>query len=244
MIHTLRPTMQVSPDEAVKVASFWHSAAMPHAAPTVSRDPEHYPDNPRADNPIAAVCVPSAGQYAPRGVLTLAILWVRSTAAGPQQRDIVTVELVVGDPQSVHKTAAAASAPADARTQGAVARGAAGVAVLARGAEVCESRVDSALGPWLLLYVRLYQYILTSTPGSINMSGLSEPPQCPPAPARQRCICSVRRTPLQSYLPQAIITTHPSHALPHRRRKTRRASSGPLCACWSLAAGVGLSNAK
>lgn len=128
---------------------------MPHAAPSASRDPEHYPDNPRADNPVAVVCVPSAGRYAPRGILTLAILWARNTAAGPQQRDVVTVELVVGDPKSVHKTVAAASAPADARTQGATARGAAGVAVLARGAETCESKVEATLGPWLLLCVRL-----------------------------------------------------------------------------------------
>lgn len=144
----------MSPDGEVKATSFWHTAPMPHAAPSASKDPEHYPDNPRADTPAAATCVPSDGQYAPRGVLTLAILWARTTAAGPLQRDIITVELVVGDPKTTHKaTLASAAAPAGSRTQAAAASGAAGVALLTRGAEACESEVEARLGPWMLLCV-------------------------------------------------------------------------------------------
>ena len=134
------------------VTSHWHTAAMPHAAPSQSRDPDHYPDNPRSDIPDTIAFVPSSGQYAPRGVATLAVLWTRNSTGGVQQRDIVTVELIVGDPKTTHKTAfSTGGPPAPPCAPEPAASGAAGISMLTRGAEMCVSRVEAQVGPWVLL---------------------------------------------------------------------------------------------
>eukprot|EP00892_Ulva_mutabilis_P012482 jgi/Ulvmu1/9606/UM054_0036.1 len=151
-IYILDIRIEVSTDGVVAVTSHVHTAAMPHAAPSQSRDPDLYPDNPRSDSPAAITFVPSRGQYAPRGVATLAVLWARNTTGGLPQRDVDTVELVVGDPKATHKTAFS-TGTGTTLTSEAVARGAAGIGILTRGADTCISRVDARVGPWTLFAV-------------------------------------------------------------------------------------------
>jgi hypothetical protein len=117
---------------AVKVEPHWHSATMPHKPPADTSDPSHYPDPPSTSEVQAITFVPVSGRYLLHGICHLAILWLHTGVTN--QKDLMTIELCVGDPRSTFKSFM--TAPSSERGTCAV-------------VSLCEAR----LGPWMLLCV-------------------------------------------------------------------------------------------
>lgn len=125
--------IQVSPGASLKVQSFWHQSKMPRQRTADQKDPETYPEQPRMDCVEAVAFIPRTGQYLLLGACHLALLWSRSGSIC--QKDVMTVELIVGDIQATTKTPKLlfAAKPADA----------APVRV--------QSTLEARIGPWMLL---------------------------------------------------------------------------------------------
>lgn len=125
--------VQVSPDASLTVYSFWHQSKMPRQRTADQKDPETYPEQPRMDSVEAVAFIPRTGQYLLLGACHLALLWARSGSIC--QKDVMTVELIVGDIQATTKmpkllftAKAGGESPVPA-----------------------QSTIEARIGPWMLL---------------------------------------------------------------------------------------------
>lgn len=108
---------------------------MPRQRTADQKDPETYPEQPRLDSVEAVAFIPRTGQYMLLGACHLALLWSRSGSMS--QKDVMTVELTVGDVQATTKTPKvlfASTPPADSPLPE-------------------QSTIEARIGPWMLLCV-------------------------------------------------------------------------------------------
>jgi hypothetical protein len=106
---------------------------MPRQRTADQKDPETYPEQPRMDTVEAVAFIPRTGQYLLLGTCHLAVLWSRSGSVF--QKDVMTVELTVGDIQTTTKTSKLQTM---GNTEG-------------ESPVPLQSAVDSKIGPWMLL---------------------------------------------------------------------------------------------
>jgi hypothetical protein len=106
---------------------------MPRQRTADQKDPETYPEQPRVDSVEAVAFIPRSGQYLLLGACHLAVLWSRSGSIS--QKDVMTVELTVGD---IHATTKTSKLFLTAKPEG-------------ESPVPPQSTFDARIGPWMLL---------------------------------------------------------------------------------------------
>lgn len=105
---------------------------MPRHRTADQKDPETYPEQARMDSVEAVAFIPRTGQYLLLGACHVALLWARNGSLS--QKDVMTVELIVGDIQATIKSANMVDTQPASPTP-----------------VPAQSNIEARIGPWMLL---------------------------------------------------------------------------------------------